>query len=500
MADDDPLFRDGKDDFASFDVELEQALIGWALVDNRTIPMMRTEMEAADLFDGLHQLIFERIIAKFDAELPITPLTLQSSLKNNPSWREVGGHSYAIGCAAAAPAASSFDDLMRQVKDAARTIADLKMRREAAKAIVDSVEMIRDGGYTLAEALAPTVTIADTENERLENRRGATQASAAGWELVRDLEENEGVRIPAAPTGLEILNRIVGGNFPGELVVVGGRPGMGKSIMGQLFARHAALDDFAVDYFDLENKTRVLTTRMLCDIDYDRAFAEGLPPIQFSRVRLRRISNDERGRLAEANIKLQELDLQIHDREEMTMEAITSICRAKRARTKKRMMILIDHMHLVEPSKRYFGRKVDEISEITKGAKRLAKRTDAVVVLMAQLNRGVEGRDDKRPTMADFRESGSIEQDADEMYGLHRAQYYLERTKPKGDASEIDKGKHAAMLIASANVLDIGLLKNKHGPTSDLQVYCDVACAAIRDEKPMAGSGVDLRGLFDAGH
>lgn len=494
MADDDPLFR-GDNDFAPFDVQLEQALIGWALTDGRTIPVMQTEMAVADIYDPLHRLIFERMFAKFEAELPITPLTLQSSLKNIEAWRSVGGHAYAVGCAQSCPAAASLDDLMRQVKDAARTVADLRMRRDAATAIVDTAEMLR-AGETVSASLAPTVTVADTEMERIEHRRGAVQIGEAGYTLVRDLEENLEVRLPAAPTGLDVLNRIVGGNFPGELVVVGGRPGMGKSIVGQLFARHAALDDFAVDYFDLENKTGVLTARMLCDIDYDRAFAEGLQPIQFSRIRLRRLSADERGRLAEASIRLQELDLAIHDREEMTMAAIASITRAKRARTKKRMMIVIDHMHLVEPSQRYFGRKVDEVSEVTKGAKRLAKRLDAVVVLLAQLNRGVESRDDKRPTMGDFRESGSIEQDADVMYGLHRAQYYLERSKPKADASEADKGKHSTALINSANVLDIGLLKNKHGPTSDVSVYCDVGCAAIRDEKPVTGQALDLKGLF----
>jgi len=492
----DELFvdADGKQ-FWPFDVETEQALIGWALLERRAIAVMQTEMSVDDVYDPVHALIFERIFAKYEAESPITPLTLNASLKHVFAKAEFNGLSYLVGCAQAAPAAPTMEMLFEQVKDAARTVADHKIRRRASEALVDGVEAMRSG-ESVTDALAHVVTVSDEENERVEMRRGAVSVSEAANTLVTDLERNEDIRIPAAPTGLITLDQIVGGNFPGEFVVVGGRPGMGKSVVGEMMARHAAMDDFAVDYFDLENKTGVLTARMLCDIDYDRAFAEGLKPIQFSRIRLRRISADERQRLAEATLKLRELDIQIHDREEMTIDAITAICRAKRARTKKRMMVVVDHMHLVEPSKRYFGRKVDEISEITKGLKRLAKRLDASVVALAQLSRGVEGRDDKRPTMSDFRESGSIEQDADAMYGLHRPQYYLERNKPKADASEVDRGKHAAMLIASHNVLDFGLLKNRHGPTTDLQVYCDVACSAVRDEKPSNGPTLDYKGLF----
>lgn len=481
--------------YEPFDVMGEGFLLGWAMREDRAIPYMQAHLTITDFAVPLHRRIAERVFSKYEAQRPITPHTIWAAMKNDAELIDAGGLEYLKQMMLFAPARYTQESTFEsQVVDTSRHIADLSVRRRAEQALFDTIDLLRQG-ESVEEALLPVVEVADEEQNRLEQSTGSVQISEAAYSLMSDLEAHgDDHKIPAAPTGLMTLDEIVGGNFPGELVVVGGRPGMGKSIIGQAFAEAAALDDFAVDYFDLENRTGVLTARMLCDIDYDRALREGRPPIHYSRIRLKRLSADERTWLAEAALKLRELDIAVHDREELTMEKITSLVRAKRARTKKRMMVVIDHMHLVEPSGRYAGRKVDEVSEVTKGAKRVAKRHDASVILLAQLNRGVEGREDKRPTMADFRESGSIEQDADTMYGAHRLQYYLERNRPRADATEEIKQKHAMQMIASTNVLDLGLLKNRNGPTSDLQVFIDVASAAVRDEKPV--SGPSLTGLF----
>jgi replicative DNA helicase len=268
---------------------------------------------------------------------------------------------------------------------------------------------------------------------------------------------------------------------------------MGKSIVGTTFAKAGAASGFDVDYFSLEMTKAELVGRMLCDIDYDRAFREGWAPIQYSRVQMRRISADERVRLVEARNVMAELypDIEIHDRDELTMSAIASLARAKAARAKKPQLIMIDHMHLIEPSNVYRGRKVDEISEITKGAKRLAKRLGVPVVLLAQLSRDLEKREEKAPQLSDFRDSGSIEQDGDVLIGIHRPHYFLSRHKEKDPQKEIAR---EAELERTLNLIEFGILKNRHGKTETVPAYIDIACAAIRDEKPTVQKSLALGG------
>ncbi len=477
--------------FQPFDIEVEQALLGLAMVDARYIAFMRTELNVNDFYDPLHQRIAERIFAKHEAQRPISPLTVHASMKHDAGLQEVGGHAYLAGLAQAAPACP-MDTAPRIVSDLARQVADHRIRREALEAMADAQSLL-DMGRPVLEALRPVTIISDQETDRVESQHGVTSATEAGYQLMREIEKPDDQGLPAARTGLRLLDNAIGGYFCANLIIAGGRPGMGKSILGELAARSAAEGGFCVDYFDLENKTNVLMSRMLCDLDYDYALSDGLRPIEFSRVHLRRLSNEEKQRLADATLRLPP-NIDIHDRDELTMDQITSLCRAKAARINKPYLIIIDHMHLIEPSNRYAGRKVDEISEITRGAKRLAKRLDAAVLLLAQLNRDVEKREDKRPTMADFRESGSIEQDADIMLGLHRPRYYLERSKPRDSDPEEAKIKWQSDYERTQNLLEIGVLKNRHGGTTDIACYVDVGSSAIRDEKPTLGSmrGLDL--------
>jgi replicative DNA helicase len=444
---------------------------------------MQAEAAATDFYDPVHRAIIERIYAKALAEKPVTPLTLAAALKNLPEFKQVGGHAYLAGCAQASPSYGTLKGLEHQVRDAARTVTDLRVRREAQAAIETANAMLYDG-ESVIDALVDVIGVADAENERSDLHEGSADAVDAANDALREIEnEDPDAKLPAADTGLARLNAIIGGVTESNLLVVGARPGMGKSIMGTLMATAACLDGYMVDYFSLEMTKRELVIRMMCDIAYDEAIREGWQPIPYTRALLRRLSPSEKERLAHAKLKMQR-GIKIHDRDELTMAQIASIARAEHAAAPdRRRVIIIDHMHLIEPSDRYRGRKVDEISEITKGAKRLAKRLGAGVVLLAQLNREVDRREDKMPTLADFRDSGSIEQDADVMLGLNRPHYWLQR-----DRSEDKDGKRGTDLIQKANVLEIGVLKNRHGATSDITVYADVACSVFRDEAPIQGA------------
>ncbi len=479
--------------FEAFDTNTEQFVIGWCLRDPAAIAWAMAILGPNDFYHDLHQRIFERVTVKHGAGRPVTPATINAAMKNDPELAEVGGIDYLNDWYLGAPSVTG-DQLQRQVEDHARTIKDFKSRRDAIEATYGAWLDLQQPGE-VANALAPIVYLADLAADQTDAAAGSVMVTDAASSLLRELEqpEDDG-KITAAPTGLALLNEVIGGIQPTDLVVVGGRPGMGKSIFGTMVARTAAAAYFHVDYFSLEMTARQLTARMLCDLDYDRALREGINPIDYSRVLLRRISSDERGRLAEANLNLAGLPLEIHDRDELTIDQIASITRAKMASAPGPRIVVIDHMHLIEPSARYRGRKIDEISEITKGAKRMAKRLGVGVVLLAQLNREVEKREEKMPTMADFRDAGSIEQDSDVMLGLNRPAVWLQRGHAK--ESDEDRTKRIVLAADKANVLELGIIKNRHGSTKDLTLFCDVARSVFRDQHTMQGGGGEDPLLF----
>lgn len=490
--DDKTLTRDAHD-FAPWNIELEQVLLGVALLKNSAVAFMQSELKAADFYSELHQRIFERVFAKYDAEKPITALTLHAAMKNDPRLIEVGGITYFQTCADAATPSLSLEGLQSQVQNMARSVADLRVRRDAEEALIDSIAKMRQGAE-LEDALRPVVDVAEFETGRSESQAGSVMVRDAGHALLREMEnEDPDAKLPRSPTGLVLLDDVIGGVVDSNLLVAGGRPGMGKSIFGTTAAIAAAKDGFDVDYFSLEMTAPELTVRMLCDIDYDRALREGLMPIHYSRVLMRRLTPDEKFRLVEAHLILAGLPIEIHDRDELTMYQIAAIARSRRAaRPDTPRRVIIDHMHLIEPSDRYKGRKVDEISEVTKGCKRMAKRLGVGVILLAQLNRDIERRDTKMPTMADFRDAGSIEQDADVMIGLNRPHYWLQRERGKDQESE---GRRQMELVQKANLLELGVIKNRHGATAELQLYCDVACSVFRDEQPTRQGNLDFKRL-----
>lgn len=472
-------------EYQPYDLEIEQALLGYCLTEPKLIAILQACLKPSDFYDPLHQRLFERVFAKFEAERPVTPLTLNSAMKTDIGYQQVGGHGYLVDVMQAAPALPKEAD--KFVSDLARTVVDFRVRREALDALQDADQLIV-GGKPVLNALAPILDVADSETERTDTNGGSTPISDSAYSLMQEVETASADDLPAAPTGIARLDLLIGGYFQANLTVVGGRPGMGKSVFGATAARAAAQDGWAVDYFDLENTNRTLTSRMLCDLDYDEAIRRGKKGIEFSKVHLRRLTDEEKGRLAEAAaLQARNLDITVHDRDELTMRQIAAMCRAKAARCSKPMLVIIDHMHLIEPSDRYMGRKVDEIAEITRGAKRLAKRLSCSVMLLAQLNRDVEKREDKRPTMADFRESGSIEQDADIMIGLHRPRYYLEKAKPREGCPSDELARWQNEMERTKTLLEVCVLKNRHGTTQQIDTFCDIGCAVIRDQEPREG-------------
>lgn len=499
MAEQDPqteplsIIREG--DFVPWDHNSEWNLVGWAMANPMAVALMQPHVKPDDFHHPALQAVIERAFAKYEADKPITPITLALSLRANTDVMEAAGgvneienwlHQTKYG----APSWGTDKGFERQLVEVARNVSDLRIRRYALEGVVDTIERLRLGD-DLSTSLAPIISIADIENERQDEQSGSEIGFHAADALLHSIEYDElnGGR-PGANTGLEGLQEILGGIYPSNLVFVGGRPAMGKSIVGTTLAKNACdlmlgTSSFCVDYFSLEMTKAELVGRILCDIDYDEAVRQGWAPIHYSRVQMRRLSGHERERLAHArNIMAERYpDLEIHDRDQLTMASIASLARAKVARAKKQPLFIIDHMHLVDASARYAGRKVDEISETTKGAKRMAKRLDAGVVMLAQLSRALEGREDKAPQLSDFRDSGSIEQDGDVLIGINRPHYFLSRQKVK---TAEEQTKLDSELERTVNLIEFGILKNRHGRIDTVPAFIDVAAGAIRNSKPIA--------------
>lgn len=497
-----PLVIIRKGDFAPYDEDAELALAGWAMLLPVSIAYMQKHVAPDDFDHPAFRAIIERAFAKFEAGKPVTVLTMAMALKADTALMEYAGsvaeiHDALHRVALAAPATTNDKELENQVQDVARRVKALHLRRYALEGVCDTIERLRIGD-DLGDCLAPLVSIADSENARIDQAQGSEVGYYAADDLIRSLEHDAREGRATCKTGLVGLDDVIGGLYQSNLIIVGGRPAMGKSIVGTTFALAGAASNFSVDYYSLEMTRSELIGRILCDLDYDQAMREGKQPIHYSRVQMRRLSQDgtehERLVLARNRLAAEFPDIEIHDRDELTMAQIAGLARAKAARAKKPQLIIIDHMHLIEASNVYRGRKVDEIGEITKGAKRLSKRLDCPVVLLAQLSRDVEKREEKAPQLADFRDSGSIEQDGDVLIGIHRPHYYLTRHKEKDPAKEIAR---EAEIDRTVNLMEFHVLKNRHGRTDKVATYCDVASAVIRDERPTMQRTLPLQQPLD---
>jgi replicative DNA helicase len=281
----------------------------------------------------------------------------------------------------------------------------------------------------------------------------------------------------SAWTGSARLNEIFGGWRRGRLYVIGGRPGAGKTTTALSWLLRTARKGHGVMMFELEMTAQELTEVALCDVAWNAD----------SRIEYRDLSNmtDIDGRkverLIKANHAFQELPFVISDTPGLTIAEIRSqalqYAQRLEADGKRLDVVCIDHLNLVKASGRYQGNKVAETEEVSNALKALAKELKCAVIVLCQLNRGVEGREDKRPGLADLRWSGAVEQDADVVMFVYREAYYL--SKPVDDPSaDIERQDR---LREVQNRLEVIVAKHRGGPTPVLEFYCDMGCGVVRD-------------------
>jgi replicative DNA helicase len=288
----------------------------------------------------------------------------------------------------------------------------------------------------------------------------------------------------AAYAGSHDIEDVVGGWKPGRYYVIGARPSMGKSTFGLSLLRKTASKGHGVLIISLEMTGQELGNMAMCDQAFEAGERIEYRDIQPERFVLgdMRVNNKRLETLIDASYIIQKLPLKISDKAGQSIPEIRALA-AKYAQElaasgKRLEVVMIDHLNLIKPDDRYRGVKTVETEQISNQLKILAKDLNIAVICLVQLNRGVEGREDKMPALADLRWSGAIEQDADVVMFLYRKAYYLERKREDDDMGEV---KRLAELDTCKNMLEVLFAKNRGGPCPVVKMFCDMGVGVIRD-------------------
>ena len=444
-------------------IEAEQQLLGAILTNNDLFDRIASIVKPEHFYDPVHALIFETASARISKNNLASPVTLKAFLDDDPGLAELGGGAYLVRLAGAA--ISSF-----AVRDYANMIYDLAIRRElilvgndiAAKAA--RVDVDSEPKEQIIEAEQKLYLLAE-QGQTEQGFQSFLTAVTDAVKVANAAYQREG-GLAGVSTGLIDLDKKLGGLHKSDLLILAGRPSMGKTSLATNVAfniarsykkgittsgEEGAVDGGVVGFFSLEMSAEQLATRILSEV------AE----IPSNQIRRGDFTENEFRRIVDAAKQLESAPLFIDDTPALPISQL-----AARARRLKRThgldALFIDYLQLVRGTGRSENR-VNEISEITMGLKAIAKELDIPVVALSQLSRQVENREDKRPQLSDLRESGSIEQDADVVMFVFREEYYKEREKP-GD-HELEKmtiwQDEMESLHSKAEVV-IG--KQRHGP------------------------------------
>jgi replicative DNA helicase len=445
-----------------YDIDVEQALLGAILADNRAMERASALVKAENFYDPLHARIYETMSQMIErGGVVVTPLTLHATMKADPGVIETGGQAYFDALQAAAPA-------IPNVRDYANILADLAVRRSLIRIGEDIVNTAYDAPTEksskdqIAEAEKALYAVAETNKYG----EGALDFHEA---LRRTVEAAEraaarGGRISGVTSGFTDIDNLLGGLQPSDLLILAGRPGMGKTALGTNMAFHCAkqyMRDLEANaeypsgapvlFFSLEMAAQQLSGRILSE----------QTELEVWKIRNGRFSENEWERFVLSMQELSSLPLYIDDTGGISIAQIAA--RSRRLKREKNIgLIIIDYLQLVEPSRRHDNR-VQEITEVTKGLKTLAKELNVPVLALSQLSRGVDARDDKRPVLSDLRESGSIEQDADVVMFVYREEYYLKTREP--DPGTPDHAKWMEKLDRATNRAEVLVEKHRHGAT-----------------------------------
>ena len=455
-------------------IEAEKALLGAIFANNRAYEMVSDYLEQRHFALAQHGRIYGAAAKLIERGQIADSITLQRYFENEESLGEIGGPAYLDEITASAVTVINAQEY-------GRIIYDLYLKRElinlgedvvnrAYKGEVDDTAM---GQIEVAEqSLYDLATAGTYEGGFVPFKDTILKAI----EVAEAAHRREG-KLAGTSTGFRDLDKLLGGLHPSDLIIVAGRPAMGKSALATNIAYNAAKDYLethgeegaVVGLFSLEMSAEQLAARILSEQSN----------ISSDRMRKGELTNEEFTRLVQASQALHQVPVFIDDTPALTVSALRT--RARRLKRQHKLgLIIIDYLQLISGSanSRSDGR-VQEVSEITRGLKTLAKELHVPVIALSQLSRQVESREDKRPQLADLRESGSIEQDADVVTFIYRDEYYLEKAEPKQRADEspekfAQRLDHWQERLSHAhNIAEIIIAKQRHGPVGTVRMMFD---------------------------
>ncbi len=450
-------------------IEAEQQLLGAILTNNDLFDRISSTVRADHFFDPVHARIFDTIAARISKNTLASPVTLKSFLEDDPGLAELGGPAYLVRLAGSA--ISSF-----AVKDYATMIYDLAVRREligVGNEIADKaarVDVDSEPKEQIVEAEQRLYALAE-QGQTESGFQSFLKAVTDAVKVANAAYQRDG-GLAGVSTGLTDMDKKLGGLHKSDLLILAGRPSMGKTSLATNIAfniakaykkgltadgQEGAVDGGVVGFFSLEMSAEQLAARILSEV------AE----IPSDQIRRGDFTEGEFRRIVDAAKDLESAPLYIDDTPALPISQL-----AARARRLKRThgldCIIVDYLQLLRPATAKDSR-VNEVSEITQGLKAVAKELDIPVIALSQLSRQVENREDKRPQLSDLRESGSIEQDADVVMFVYREEYYKEREKPSdSDLEAMAKWQDDMERVHAKAEVIIG--KQRHGPIGTVEL------------------------------
>jgi len=449
-------------------IEAEQSVIGSILLSNEIFDEISMIISKKNFYDPMHQKIFGAIEKLIYSGMLANPITLKNHFENEKDELNVPEYLVKI---------TKFSTSSRQAIEYSKLIYDLFVKRELIKIsenVIDTAKLndLDNDGQKIIENFEKSLFDLAEKGSLSSSLIKFDEAMRQTIEMASNAYKNE-EGIVGVPTGLTDIDDRLGGLHKSDLVIIAGRPSMGKTALATNIAFNAAkkMQDegrkSSIAFFSLEMSSEQLSTRILAEQSR----------IKSNDIRRGRISEEQFDKFIETSKNVSELPLYIDETPAISIAALSN-----RARRIKRLygldLVVIDYIQLMRASNFKEGR-VQEISEITQGLKALAKELSVPVLALSQLSRAVEQRDLKKPQLSDLRESGSIEQDADVVMFVYREAYYLEKQEPR--PATVEHAEWQAKMNEVSNLAEIIIGKQRHGPTGNIMLEFEAMFTKFKD-------------------
>ena len=461
-----------KDNFKELpnNIEAEQAILGTILVSNEIFDEINTIISNINFYDPMHQKIFAAIESLIYKGMLANPITLKNYFENEKDDLNIPEYLVKI---------TKFSTSSRQAIEYSKIIYDMYVRRELIKISENTIDTAKQkdlnvSGQNIIENSERLLFDLAEKGSFSSSLIKFDEAMKLTIEMASNAYKND-EGIVGVPTGLTDLDDTLGGLHESDLIIIAGRPSMGKTALATNIAFNAAQrlqasgKKSSIAFFSLEMSSEQLSTRILAEQS----------KIRSNDIRRGKISDEQFDKFIETSKNISELPLYIDETPAISIAALSN-----RARRIKRLhgldMLVVDYIQLMRATNTKDGR-VQEISEITQGLKAIAKELAIPVLALSQLSRQVEQRDNHKPQLSDLRESGSIEQDADVVMFVFREAYYLERKEPR--PATVEHAEWQAKMNEITSLAEIIIGKHRHGPTRSIMLEFEAMFTKFKDRQ-----------------